>query len=355
VKQAFRELGASKEPPDVEIKSFFGELHEIFMDWVMSYGLKCDRQTAAKRIDELELEKLKEKGEVFPGIVQMLGALRSIGCITALCSNGRSHYVTAVMDKCGLWPYFDTVKYRTKPDDNKPRLLRELIEEYPGKRTVLVGDRRFDFEAARMAGCSSIGVSFGYGGDELALADVVVDKPSQILEVILARESIFEVISSRIAHVKVSKRAVTVGITGTYQAGKTEFAKGLSSFLERRGFKARFIHFDDIHGEVDSGESSERAVRELMDTPSDDVRVVEGLHVGGKRIAQYIDCLVWLDITREECMKRAEKRNHTLHVSRQHWEKKLSTYREFIRKNRPRERADLVVDNNTFLWPKLVP
>jgi phosphoglycolate phosphatase len=54
-------------------------------------------------------------------------------------------------------------------------LARERAGNWPGERTVAVGDTPLDVASAHAAGCRCIGVTTGnYGGDELADADAVI-------------------------------------------------------------------------------------------------------------------------------------------------------------------------------------
>ncbi len=50
------------------------------------------------------------------------------------------------------------------------------------RRAVVIGDRRYDIEAARACGLRSIGVTWGIGDRaELADADAIVERPQELL------------------------------------------------------------------------------------------------------------------------------------------------------------------------------
>jgi phosphoglycolate phosphatase-like HAD superfamily hydrolase len=51
-------------------------------------------------------------------------------------------------------------------------------------KLVFIGDRYIDFEAAKNTGNISIGVSHGFGREELKKADYVVDNPCDIVQII---------------------------------------------------------------------------------------------------------------------------------------------------------------------------
>jgi phosphoglycolate phosphatase-like HAD superfamily hydrolase/uridine kinase len=400
VKQAFRELGAEREPPDAEIKGFFGELHEVFMDWVMSYGLQCSRQEAARRIDELELENVRRHGSLFPGAVETLKRLREMGCAVAICSNGRKRYVSAVMDTCELWPYFDTVRFRRKLEDHKPGLLRRLLEDYEGRRAILVGDRHYDFEAAAQVGCPSVAVRFGYGREEVKQADAVIDSLPELVDLVTAREAVFEQIAEHVAERKVDGAPLVIGVSGIDNAGKTTFAKGLSAFLGMRGFRAQRIHLDRFHhprairqsgpDEIDNFLNRtfdfETIIGKLLEPAragntvdefiaafdiekdecgeecyyhidGDTVVVLEGLFLERPEVRRFLDFSIWLDISLEECLKRAEKRDIPRFgedFMKKYHTKYIPAQKRFMAERHPKENADLVVDNSVFLWPKIL-
>jgi phosphoglycolate phosphatase-like HAD superfamily hydrolase/uridine kinase len=401
VKQAFQELGADREPSDDEIKSFFGELHEVFMDWVMSNGLKCSREEAALRIDELELQNVERHGKLFTGAVDTLENLKELGCAVAVCSNGRERYVSAVMDTCDLWPHFDTVRFRRKPEDSKPGLLKELLEDYEGQRAILVGDRHYDFEAAAKVGCPSVAVRFGYGNDEIDLADAVIDVLPELVNLVVAREAVFEHVARLVSENKKDGIPFIIGVSGIDNSGKTCFAKGLSAFLGMRGFRAQRIHLDRFHHPREIRRSGEDEIENFLNRTFDFQKIIETLlepakagktvdefipefdierdecgeecyyHIDGDtavvfeglflekpEVRTFIDCSIWLDISFDECLKRARKRDvprfGEAFLEKYHT-KYIPAQKRFMEQLHPKENADLRVDNNVFLWPKVLP
>jgi phosphoglycolate phosphatase-like HAD superfamily hydrolase/uridine kinase len=400
VKAAFQELGAEREPPDEEIKSFFGELHEVFMDWVMSYGLKCSREEAARRIDELELENVRGHGELYPGAVDTLNGLRDLGCTTAICSNGREKYIRMVMDVFGLWSHFDTVRFRTSPSDSKPGILKRLLDDYEAQPAILVGDRYYDFDAALGAGIPSVGVSFGYGKDELDRADSVIDALPEMLDIVTARERVFERIEREINGRKREAEPFVVGVSGIDNSGKTSFAKGLSAFLGERGFRVQRVHLDHFHHPKEVRRSGEDEIENyltrtfdfesiaekilkpaksgetvrtflpaydidkeayddlrLYQVDRDTVLILDGVFLEKPEIRPPIDFQVWLDISFEECLKRARRRDVPRFGEdflRKYHSKYIPAQRRYIEEYHPKENADLVVDNTLFLRPKIL-
>ena len=106
---------------------------------------------------------------------ETLETLRKEGCRTVLLTNAGQWYASIVLATFGIGPLFDEVSLFRRGEPSKAERLAGVIARAGGAPAIMVGDRRFDFEAAREAGCPSVGVSYGYGGDELAMADVVID------------------------------------------------------------------------------------------------------------------------------------------------------------------------------------
>src|SRR6202034_670077 len=84
-------------------------------------------------------------------------------------------FTLRILDKFALRRYFLAVYADTAGSlhHSKTALLRRLLEEQSldPSTTYMVGDRKFDIEAARANGVTSIAVTYGYGtAEELASA-----------------------------------------------------------------------------------------------------------------------------------------------------------------------------------------
>lgn len=104
----------------------------------------------------------------FPGVAEMLAALKADGRTLCLATAKRRDFAERVIDFLGFGAFIPTI-YGALPGgglDDKTDLLRELlrVEGYDPSATVMVGDRMHDIHAARANGLRSIGVLWGYGG-----------------------------------------------------------------------------------------------------------------------------------------------------------------------------------------------
>lgn len=108
-----------------------------------------------------------------PEVVRGLGEARLLGVAT---SKPR-RYALPVLEAIGLAPLF---AYVAGPEPDGPNDKHAMVAEALGAlpdAVAMVGDRRFDMEAARAHGLRAIGVTWGFGTPEeleAAGADVLV-------------------------------------------------------------------------------------------------------------------------------------------------------------------------------------
>jgi phosphoglycolate phosphatase len=124
---------------------------------------------------------------VFPGVVEMLAALREAGLTLCIATSKRRDFAERVIDHLGLRSYLSAV-YGALPGgglEDKPDLLAHILREtgYAAGDTVMLGDRLHDMHAARQNAIRAIGALWGYGGREELLAagaDALAEQPAQV-------------------------------------------------------------------------------------------------------------------------------------------------------------------------------
>ena len=136
------------------------------------------------------------ENNIYPGIADMLKALKEAGCRISIASSKPTELVERILVHFDIFKYFDYVVgsnmdgTRTKKEEVVEEALRRLQPDK--KKTAMVGDRKFDIEGARAFGLTGIGVSFGYAqGNELAEAgaDYIVDTVEELQELLLGGAS----------------------------------------------------------------------------------------------------------------------------------------------------------------------
>lgn len=129
--------------------------------------------------------------KAFPGIPQMLAALRDSGHRLCVATSKRRDFAERVVDYLGFRSDLPKV-YGAIPGgglDEKKDLLAEIlrVEGYDPTHTVMVGDRLHDIHAAQANTLRSIGVLWGYGGEaELreAGADLLAATPAEVVSLV---------------------------------------------------------------------------------------------------------------------------------------------------------------------------
>jgi len=176
-------LGYQPAAPD-DINSLYGEPLEVFCRKL----LKCDDETCRKfsiGIRRHQRITLREKGELYPGTLEMLSALKDMGFSLAVCSNAGVDYIELVTSALGIKDLFSHLEGRDG-QASKTRRLKSIISRTGSSFTVMVGDRYHDIEAASENGIPSIGCLYGYGKpEEMLKADYTVENPGEIVPVIV--------------------------------------------------------------------------------------------------------------------------------------------------------------------------
>ena len=130
------------------------------------------------------------ENSVYDGVAEMLAALKARNYRLLLATAKPHVYARRILDHFSILASFDGI-YGSELDgvrQHKGELLTYLFEREgidPG-RTVMIGDRDHDIDAARANGCRSIGVTHGYGSQaELVHADARCDSPALIADAVI--------------------------------------------------------------------------------------------------------------------------------------------------------------------------
>jgi len=175
IKATFAELGIPV-PSGREIDELIGKPTTFYTEFLRTRGGALAKEVE-RRVPARELELVRTQGRLFPHARETLEELRALGCRTALLTNAGPDYLGVIMGKFHLEPLFDEISAFRTGEVSKTERLRQVVHRLDADAggAVMVGDRRFDFDAAREAGVPSVGVRHGYGHEELALADAVID------------------------------------------------------------------------------------------------------------------------------------------------------------------------------------
>ena len=189
VQTALKRMGI--EVADInELTPFIGPpLRDSFRNF---YGIKEEdiERTIGYYRERFSTVGLYEN-ELYDGIFDLLKELHDAGKKISLTSSKPEVFVKKILDFFKITEFFDVI---TGSDlagkrENKKMIIDDSIAGLLGdkpvdlSKVVMVGDRKFDIEAAIEAGVSNIGVSYGYGSKEelsKAGADIIVDSVEEL-------------------------------------------------------------------------------------------------------------------------------------------------------------------------------
>ncbi len=127
--------------------------------------------------------------EPFPGVVEVLDALRADGLELAVVTSKISWGATGELTRTGLLDRFATVvghddcdRHKPEPDPLFVAMERMALDE-PGQ-IAYIGDTPSDVKAGRAAGCHTIGATWGSLDAERVRAespDLLAEHPSEVL------------------------------------------------------------------------------------------------------------------------------------------------------------------------------
>lgn len=178
-----------------EYKVFVGDGRSKLIERIVPDEYKGNDEVKNKVLrlfDEYYSEHMLDMTKPYEGICEMLKSLKEKGVKLAVVSNKPDEFVGGIVKK-----YFgDTFEivhgqrtnYPVKPD---PTTVYEVIEYFGIKlnESIYVGDSNVDIYTAKNAKVKSIGVAWGFRGEEElreAGADYIVYDSNEITELILS-------------------------------------------------------------------------------------------------------------------------------------------------------------------------
>ncbi|MFC3798405.1 HAD family hydrolase [Cohnella sp. GCM10012308] len=181
-------LYIAPEPPVERLLGSLGMLLEHIWQKVMPDGSQAAQDRANELLLQYELEELENgRGELYEGVPEVLGELKSRGVRLYVASNGLEDYVKEVPRLRGIGDLFEGFysagEYATS---SKVELVRLLLEQSGAKSAWMVGDRHSDVEAGKGNGLFTVGCDYaGFRREgELDEADVRIASFSELLELV---------------------------------------------------------------------------------------------------------------------------------------------------------------------------
>ncbi|MBN1160363.1 MAG: HAD hydrolase-like protein [Dehalococcoidales bacterium] len=399
IKRAFLKLGWPVSFSPEEINYFFGITTASAKGSLYEFITPPDSHLSIDEVRDRVCQEyegtFRDMAQPYPGVKETLSTLRKRGYKLAQYTNASAMYLDIVMSSLDIREYFDYVECIQHNNLTKTELVKKMRGKFGGLKAAVVGDRSHDIEAARDTDSLSIGVLFGYGGEEPKEADITINKFDDLLAIFDRRLPIFDRIKKEIEQRNQKDRAFVIGINGIDGAGKTGFAAALETYLQAKGHQTQLIHLDDFHNpkairysgkdQVDNyytksfniGLIVEKLLLPIKDKKpfslkikaldpdtdkyevdreysidSDTIIIFEGVFLFRKDLSAFCDYKIYLDIRLEESKRRAIIRDSTANVKK-YDVKYLPAQVKYMKKYPPTKVADIIIDNTNWEYPNI--
>ena len=191
----FKKLGIRYESEE-ELRKYIGP--SLYEEWQEDFGFTPDEANDA-------IEVFREyyniygwwDNTLYDGIPEMLGALKKAGKKVVLATSKPLDTAKKVLELFGLTEYFDFIGGAVNhQNDQKWQVLNWSLSSVgvdindPAQRAkcIMIGDRKYDAEGAKICGVDSMGVLYGHGTEEEMNASgftVLVRTVPEILEILI--------------------------------------------------------------------------------------------------------------------------------------------------------------------------
>ena len=166
-------------------------------------GLHADEEPGSsiiKRRRKIFLRAYLPDIRPFPGSSELVGALRERSYCLVVASSANEEELTPLLRIAGVEGLFDHATTpgeveNSKPDPDIVHAALSWSKTSP-ESAVMIGDSRYDMEAASRAGVAAIALRCGGTADgDLALASAIFDSPADLLRAL--EKTSFEAILAR--------------------------------------------------------------------------------------------------------------------------------------------------------------
>ena len=192
INYASDKMGLPRLSPEI-LRTFIGP--SLFDSFTKHYK---KGEEEVKQIIGFYRERYNEKGfletVLYPDITDVISSLKADGYTVCIVSSKPLPFVTKIVEHLGIKQYFSALCCPdfTQHTSEKDWLIGEAVRQFgtSKEKTVMIGDRHFDIDAAKSAGVESIGVTYGFAeGNELqdAGADFIVDTPKELYTLITGK------------------------------------------------------------------------------------------------------------------------------------------------------------------------
>jgi phosphoglycolate phosphatase len=173
------------------LERFIGPPVEEWADELLPHASEEERARLASDYRGCYDREGWNNNAVYAGVRELLLQLRAQGFPLFVCTSKQQHFAMRILDLFELSHLFTAI-YGDKAEyasHSKIDLLATLLREssLPSDAAWMIGDRVYDFEAARANRLRCLAAAWGYGSpEECALADAVAATPADVPGLVLA-------------------------------------------------------------------------------------------------------------------------------------------------------------------------
>ena len=176
-------FGASKELTVDDIQNIDSI---VFEDAAALTNLPKENYNKCLKEINLQINNCYENLNPFPGIKTTLKKLHSINKDISIITNNTEYGVKKFLKQHNLFDIFSFI-HGAETDGDKTSKIRKISEKscLPESSMAMFGDSAGDIAAAKSAGITAVGVSWGYQPVEKLIhagADFIVNSPEEIAE-----------------------------------------------------------------------------------------------------------------------------------------------------------------------------
>jgi len=167
------------------LERFIGPPVEEWASQLMPHASEEERAALANDYRRCYDREGWKNNSVYAGVRELLAELRHRGFPLYVCTSKQQHFAVRILELFGLASLFTAI-YGDKAEyasHSKIDLLATLLRasRLEGDGAWMIGDRMYDFQAARANRIRCLAAGWGYGSPgELALADAVAATPADV-------------------------------------------------------------------------------------------------------------------------------------------------------------------------------
>jgi phosphoglycolate phosphatase len=171
---------------------FIGPPVEAWTAELLPHGSDEDRVVLARDYRGCYDREGWKNNSVFPGVAEMLAALKTAGHSLFVCTSKQEHFAVRILDLFELTSVFTAI-YGDKAEyasHSKIDLLARLLQDRGLAKgsAWMIGDRSFDIDAAHANGIRCMAAGWGYGSaEEFAAADAWAATPAHVVQLVATR------------------------------------------------------------------------------------------------------------------------------------------------------------------------